>query len=391
MSKVILGMSGGIDSSVTAYLLKERGYDVEGVSFILFGDKERGNLNVCSCLSSITAASKNAAHLGISHTIIDVQKKFREKVISPFINLYLKGLTPNPCILCNRFIKFPMLFKIASEKGADYIATGHYVRIESADSIEKAEGINNLKHLNHYLLLKKGIDEKKDQSYVLYTLGQEELKRLITPLGYYRKNDVKRIATEIQLPVIRSESKEICFIEHNKYSKFIERVSNFTNKPGSVIHIKNNVVLGKHKGIYRYTIGQRKGLGIAFREPLYVVRIDAEKNILYVGPHEFAKKKEFLVENLNWIIPPSEEILKVSVKIRSTMKNEPATIFLMDSNHQAINEQNNNHSMSIKKCGLVKLVRVVFDEPQWAPAPGQSAVFYKGDIVIGGGVIKESI
>ncbi len=239
-------------------------------------------------------------------------------MINPFINLYLKGLTPNPCILCNRFIKFPMLFKVASEKGADYIATGHYARIESADSIEKrAEGINNLKHLNNYFLLKKGIDEKKDQSYVLYTLGQKELERLITPLGYYRKNDVKRIASEIQLPVIKSESKEICFIEHNKYSKFIETFSNVTNRPGSVVHIKNNMVLGEHKGIYRYTIGQRKGLGIAFQEPLYVVGIDAEKNILYVGPHEFAKKrKNFLVENLKLDHSTLRKDFKSFVKIQ---------------------------------------------------------------------------
>lgn len=400
MAKVIVGMSGGIDSSVTAYILKEQGYDVEGVSFILWDERNLNNPNIRCCSAAIRAASENAAHLKIPHTIIDVQKVFREKVINPFINLYLKGLTPNPCILCNRFIKFPMLFEVAREKAANYVATGHYARIESVrNNKQREECMDKSEDLCDYFLLKKGIDEKKDQSYVLYTLGQRQLKRLITPLGYYNKKTVRMLASDIKLPVTRSESQEICFIEDRKYPKFIEKLSNFTARPGPIVNIENNEILGEHKGIHRYTIGQRKGLGISFKEPLYVIAIDALKNILYVGSQEAAKKRELWVEEVNWIIPAWSRrgvrpynTCRVSVKVRSTMKDEIATLYLVTPHEsQVADKKHDNNGTRTMHYEPFELVRVVFDEPQWAPAPGQSAVFYNGDIVIGGGVIKKSI
>lgn len=379
-------MSGGVDSSVTAYLLKEQGYKVEGLSFILLGAKSRTDIAACSSLQAMEEASKAARHIGIPHSTIDVRNDFLEKVIEPFVDAYISGSTPNPCVLCNRFIKFPFLLKEAGKRGAEYISTGHYARVESAQGMgQRAESF----------LLKKGLDPKKDQSYVLYVLKQEELKRLILPLGYYNKDEVRKIAQELNLPAAkRAESQELCFIEDRNYFKFIEKLSSVTGKPGPIADMTGKVI-GTHKGIHVYTIGQRKGLGISSPEPLYVVKIDAVRNTVYVGPQEAAKKKEFFVKDLNWInplllgessgatiplFPPlvrgDKEGLKkggeggfsnfrASVKVRSTMKDESATVLKISS----------------------KTVQVIFDEPQWALTPGQSAVFYDGDTLIGGGVI----
>ena len=281
-------MSGGVDSSVTAYLLKEKGYEVEGVSFILWKDRSRSDLTTCCSLEAMEDASKTAFHIGISYSTIDARDDFTVKVIEPFIHAYTAGSTPNPCVLCNRFIKFPFLMKEAEKRGAEYISTGHYARVEPAKSKEhgakseerRAKSKNNSEHLHDYFLIKKGVDPKKDQSYVLYILRQEELKRLILPLGYYRKDEVRRIACELNLLTAeRTESQEICFIEGRNYFKFIERLSPVTGKTGPVVDM-NGKVIGTHKGIHGYTIGQRKGLGISSPEPLYVVKIDAHNNTL---------------------------------------------------------------------------------------------------------------
>jgi tRNA-specific 2-thiouridylase len=380
MPKVIVGMSGGVDSSITAYLLKEKGYEVEGLSFILFETSGRTDATTCCSLQAIEGASKTASAIGIPHSSVDVRNDFIEKVIEPFVDSYTKGLTPNPCILCNRHIKFPYLLKEADKRGADFIATGHYARIERESGLRdlglgigKEETNPQPPTSNPVFFLKKGIDPKKDQSYFLYVLRQEELKRILFPLGDYKKEDVRKIANNLGLPAARRpESQEICFIGDRNYFKFIDNISQFTCGPGPVMNM-NGKILGEHKGIYHYTIGQRKELGISSKEPLYVTKIDAEKNIVYVGSQEHAKIKELEVRDLNWFsalpLPQSSASpFKAAVKVRSMMKPEPAAIHLSEN---------------------ADAVKVIFDEPHWATAPGQSAVFYDGDVVIGGGVIEK--
>jgi tRNA-specific 2-thiouridylase len=380
MVKVIVGMSGGVDSSVAAYLLREKGYDVEGLSFILWEKRRKADFGTCCSLQAVEEAAKTAKYIGIPHRIADVKNVFVENVIEPFVNAYAAGLTPNPCILCNRFIKFPLLIKDAEKRNAEFIATGHYARVEPAPGTEqKAQSKNNL-----LTLLKKGTDLKKDQSYVLYILNQEKLKKLVLPLGHYRKDEVREIAKDLKLPAAkRAASQEVCFVEDRNYFKFIEKLSPLAGKPGPIIDMTGKVI-GTHKGIHAYTVGQRKRLGIAHKKPLYVVKIDVLKNAVYVGTQEDAKEREFYVEDLNWILPAPSENFKASVKVRSMMKGEPATIFLETSYdlRAAGTEQ--------KKYTSHEVVRLVFDEPQWAPASGQSAVFYKDDVVIGGGIIRIS-
>lgn len=360
-------MSGGVDSSVAAYLLKEGGFEVEGLSFVLWEARNRRDFTTCCSLEAIGDAATIADSLSIKHSQLDVRNLFIEKVIEPFVESYVKGMTPNPCVLCNRYIKFPFLLNEAKERGFDYIATGHYARVMS----DKRQSFPSLSAgetdavLSHRPLLLRGVAPKKDQSYFLYVLLQEQLERLILPLGHFSKDEVRKIARKRGLFIAdKPESQEICFIEDNNYFKFISKLSPIAHEEGSIVN-ESGKVIGTHKGIFAYTIGQRKGIGVSSPDPLFVYKIDYVKNTIHVGHRELAMSDAVTVNDLNWIVPRSDKSFRAGVKVRSTMGGENAMVVVEDDR-----------------------VEVAFDKPIWAPAPGQSAVFYDGDAVMGGGVIS---
>ncbi len=355
--KALIAMSGGVDSSVAAYLLKKEGYEVTGLSFELWDQRDIKNPNVCCSVETINIAEEVARKLGLEHYTIDIRDAFYRYIIEDFCTSYISGITPNPCILCNKFIKFKFLLEKAKEIGADVIATGHYARVRNALGVKD--------HASRSLLL-KGIDPKKDQSYVLYVMTQKELSKTVFPLGDLTKDKTKSIANELGLAsAIRPESQEICFVGNGSYVDFIRRFSSESLRPGQIVNTEGKVI-GEHKGVGLYTMGQRKRLGISTLKPYYVTDIDRQNNTIIVGSKEYALRRTFMVRELNWIsIVSLSGPLNVMVKIRSMMKETSALIIPMENQR----------------------VRVEFDHPQWAPAPGQSAVFYDGDVVIGGGII----
>jgi len=349
MKNVVIAMSGGVDSSVTAVLLKEEGYEVSAITMQLLPDTKLGALR-----KNIEDASGIADLLGIHHSILDISKKFEEEVIARFSKEYITGRTPNPCILCNQAIKFGYLLTTARKLGADYIATGHYARIEYNSKTGK-------------YLLKKGIDLQKDQSYFLYSLTQQQLKSTLMPLGSRTKTEVKALAVSLGLPITNhTESQEICFIPSNNYRTFFTS-SGIESPPGPIID-KHGTELGQHKGIIHYTIGQRRGLGISGNDPYYVTQIQRESNTIVIGKKEDAYFSKLSACNVNWITDPATEPIGIYAKIRSLHKEVPGTLIPVTSD----------------------TVKVVFEEPQWAITPGQAVVFYQGDLVLGGGTIDQA-
>lgn len=343
MKRVAVAMSGGVDSSVTVLMLKEQGYRVFG-------------LTMPTSEKAVRQARRVADFLGIDHRVADLGSLFQDQVVDYFCRAYLAGRTPNPCIACNRHVKYGALFDYALSQGADYFATGHYARIEEDRSHSR------------YLLL-RGLDPKKDQSYVLYHLTQDRLRRLLLPLGTISKDEVKRKAERAGIPYVREESQEICFVPDDDYRRFLIERHGAAIKPGCFVD-KEGRVLGRHKGLPFYTIGQRKGLGLALGKPVYVIGLDARTNTVILGPESdltagglIAAETHFIMEEYARADTP------VEVQIRYNARAVSARLF----------------PASGDTC------RVVFDQPQRAVTPGQAAVFYHGEYVVGGGIITDRL
>ena len=357
--KVMLGMSGGVDSSVAAAILLEQGYEVIGATMQIWQDmseERRKTEGGCCSLSAVDDARRVADSLGIAYYVLNFKEIFEKRVIDYFKAEYLRGRTPNPCIACNRYVKFEAMLDKAKSIGIDYVATGHYAKIEF-DSLT-----------NRYLL-KKSVTDRKDQTYALYNMTQDQLSHTLMPVGAYTKERIREIAGELGLTVAtKPDSQEICFVEDDDYGRYISENTDAQIMPGFFTDTAGNV-LGQHKGIVHYTIGQRKGLGIALGRPMFVVEIDVQKNRVILGTEEDILSNTLEAYDMNFI--PFDSLsgeMRIKAKIRYSAKEADATLTPIDG----------------------EKVRVVFDVPQRAITPGQSVVFYDGDIVIGGGVIEKS-
>ncbi len=354
--RVVIGMSGGVDSSVAAAVLKEKGYEVVGVTMRLWdGENIDGNIteSTCCSLSAVEDARRVASRLDIEYHVLDFRKEFSEFVIDYFVSEYINGRTPNPCIACNKFLKFDAMAKRAQILNADYIATGHYARVEYDESTCR-------------YLLKRACADAKDQTYALYNLTQSQLSSLLLPLGDFSDKDmVRQYAEENGLSTAKKpDSQEICFVPDNDYASFIKRRIGSLPPSGNFVDLEGNI-LGQHKGIVNYTIGQRKGLGIAFGEPMFVIKIDAKKNEVVLGRQGTEFSDTLYAINPNFIPFDSLDApLRAEAKVRYSAKPAPCTI-----------------SQEGER------IKVAFDVPQRAITPGQAVVIYDGDLVIGGATI----
>ncbi len=349
--KVVIGMSGGVDSSVAAYLLKEQGYDVIGVTMHIW-QKENSN----NGMQAEVDAKKVADALGIDYRVVNFEEKFKATVVEYFVKEYLSGRTPNPCNVCNRYIKWECLLRTARGLGADYVATGHYARIDKLD--------------NGRYAICNSITSKKDQTYALYNLTQEQLMHTIMPIGAYEKDDIRKMAADIGLDVAsKADSQDICFIPDGDYATFIRNNCDVIIEPGEFVD-KEGRVLGVHKGITNYTIGQRKGLNLAMGHPVFVTDIDTDRNRVVIGDNEDLFTKRVKAVDFNYMaVGNIERGQRFVGKVRYAHKGDWCTV---------IN--------ATKDC-----VEVEFDEPVRAITPGQSLVLYEGNYVAGGGTITRSV
>jgi tRNA-specific 2-thiouridylase len=345
-------MSGGVDSSVAAALLKQQGYDVVGMMLRLWSEPGREDSNRCCTPDSMAQARRVAAKLDIPFYVIDAKNVFRETVVQYFLEGYARGETPNPCLVCNRQIRWTFLLDHALALGAEYMATGHYVRIRK-DERGKSE-------------LLRAADRSKDQSYVLHVLTQDKLARALFPVGEYSKPEIRRLARDFDLPTAsRADSQDLCFLAGDDYRDFLRRNANGIFKPGEIV-TRAGVVVGRHNGLANYTIGQRKGLGVASPVPLYVLSKDAARNALVVGTLEELGFSGLTAREVNWVSGEApREPFRAEVKIRYTAKEAGALVAPLNGGQ----------------------VRVEFDAPARDVTAGQAAVFYQGDVMLGGGVI----
>lgn len=354
--RVVIGMSGGVDSSAAAACLKEQGYEVIGVTMRLWdGENIDGSIaeSTCCSLSAVEDARYVCAKLGIEYHVLDFRAEFSEHVIDYFVNEYINGRTPNPCIACNKFLKFDAMARKAQILNADYIATGHYAKVEYDEKSGR-------------YLLRRARAAAKDQTYALYNLSQKQLSNLLLPLGVFEsKAEVRKYADNLGLiTAAKPDSQEICFVPDNDYVSFIKRRIGALPKEGNFVST-NGEILGRHKGIVNYTVGQRKGLGIAFGKPMFVVRIDAERGEVVLGEQGSEFSNTLYAEKTNFIpFDTIETPIRVEAKVRYSAKPAVATASMEGDQ-----------------------LKLVFDEPQRAITPGQAVVLYDGDLVLGGGTI----
>lgn len=350
--KVVVGMSGGVDSSVAALLLKQQGYDVTGVTLMLRGGRLAKSSGE-NALKDVEDAERVCRVLDIPHRVLDLSEEFQEKVVNTFVDAYLHGKTPNPCAVCNCTIKFGAMLEDALEKGADFIATGHYAHIDYDDGVGR-------------WILYKG-DSSKDQSYVLSGLTQHQLSHTLFPLWGMEKDEVRRLAREHQLPVAdKGDSMETCFVPDGGYAAFIEWYTGKRMQPGHFVDRDGNI-LGRHKGVGYYTIGQRKGLGVAFGKPMYVIGLRADSGNVVLGEEGSQLSCVLEAGDMNYIaIAPPLEPIRVSAKIRYQAAPAPAILYPLGEDG----------------------IRLEFDKPQRSITPGQVVAVYDGNRVLGGGIIK---
>jgi tRNA-specific 2-thiouridylase len=364
--KVIVAMSGGVDSSVAAAYLKDQGYHVIGLMLRLWSEPGSENLNRCCTPNDLALARRVAAQLDIPFYAIDAKNIFYQTVVNNFINGYAQGITPNPCLVCNQHIRWKFLLDRALALGANYLATGHYARLRyphkqsnfPSDDLESSD-------LGPIELL-RGIDPSKDQSYVLHMLHQKQLSHALFPLGNYTKSEVRKMASDYNLPVAtRADSQDLCFLGDGDYGSFLLRNAPEVHNPGPIIN-SDGLELGEHRGLAFYTIGQRKGLGISAKQPLYVIRKDVTKNALVIGPQDQLGKYKLITDQVNWIsgIAPQKPFT-ASVKIRYKAEEVDGLI-------------------SPEEGGGTK---ITFNNPLRDITPGQAAVFYDGEVCLGGGMI----
>lgn len=353
--KVVVGMSGGVDSSVAAYLLKQQGYDVIGVTMQIWQEEEASiqeENGGCCGLSAVDDARRVAAQLDIPYYVMNFKSEFKKYVIDYFIEEYENGRTPNPCIACNRFVKWEALLKRSLDIGADYIATGHYARIEKLPTGRYA--------------LKVSETDKKDQTYALYNLTQEQLKRTLMPVGEYDKDTIRKIAQEIDLRIAsKPDSQDICFIPDGDYASYIEETRQEVFPEGNFV-LSDGTVVGRHRGIIHYTVGQRKGLGLSLGHPVFVLEIRPETNEVVVGSNEESMALEVKANHINFMaVEDIKEPMRVWAKIRYNHKGAWCRVTRTGEDE----------------------ITAVFEEPQRAVAPGQALVLYADDYVVGGGTI----